>query len=211
MSLKKICSFMVVGLLGLLFIPSINAASSTTMSCQKTDLNIGESTTCTVYVTYEYADAANAPQSAVITLSTNEYLKVSVVTANSTLGWAASTTGTSGSMYSFNKTSGQTITSGTKFELMSFKVTLDQSAKNLGENDTCGDICISSATINGLTIASDDKGSCYLPTVTTEECTGSKCNAETGAFLNYTLIVLGVAVAVVAIVVARRSNKFYRV
>lgn len=209
MNLKKICSFIVVGLLAILFIPKVSAASGTTLSCQKTDLTIGESTTCTVYVTYEYTDPTNAPSAASITLSTNQYLKVSEVTANSTYGWSTSTT--SGSTYSFNKPSGATITSGQKFELMSFKVTLDQSAKNLGENDTCGDICISAATINGLAISSDDKGSCYLPTVTIEECTGPKCNAETGAFLNYALIALGVAVAVVAILVARKSNKFYRV
>ena len=211
MNLKKICSFIVVGLLAIMFIPKVSAASGTTLSCQKTDLTIGESTTCTVYVTYEYSDSNNAPAAASITLSTNQYLKVSDVTANSTLGWAASPANDTGSTYAFNKTSGATITSGQRFELMSFKITLDQSAKNLGENDTCGDLCISGATINSLTISSYDKGSCYLPTVTTEECTGPKCNAETGAFLNYTLIALGVAVAVVAILVARRSNKFYRV
>ena len=207
MNLKKICSFVVIGLFAILFMPTVDAASSATLSCAKKDLKIGESTTCTVYMTYEFTDVA--PSAASVTFSTNKYLDISKVTANSTLGWSASGTAT-GTQYSFQRTSTTGITSGTRFELMSFTLTLNQNAKNLGSNDTCGDICISEATINGVKVDTGTSSSCFGPTITVEECVGSSCNAETGAFLNYSLIVLGVGVAFVAILVARRSNKFYR-
>lgn len=207
MNLKKICSLVVAGICSILFVSSVNAASSATLSCKKTDLKIGESTTCTIYMTHEFTTVA--PSAASVAFSTNEYLDITNMTANSTLGWTIAGN-TTGSQYSFQRTTTTGITSGTRFELASFTVTLNQNAKNLGEKDTCGSLCISAATIDGTTVDTGTSSSCYGPAVTIEECTGSDCNAKTGAFLNYSLIVLGVAVAFVAILVARRSNKFYK-
>ena len=216
MKLKKLCSVLIVGLVASITLaPKALAANTVRLSCAKTQINIGDSTTCTVYgnVTFESEDAA--PSAATITFSHTKYLNISNVKANSTAGWTntTSSSATSGT-YSFSNSSAATkITSGTEFEIMSFSLTVDQAAKNLASTDECGDLCISAATFNGSTLLGSNIGSCFKPQIGKEEekCVGASCNAETGAFLNYSLVIVGAAVAVCAIIVSKKNSKFYRI
>ena len=217
MSLKKICSFVVVGLLAVVVMPKVYAANSVTLSCNDTKIAIGQSTNCTAYLTYDYTDETLAPKGVVVVLEPNEFLDVTNVKANSTLGWqqGTATETANGMQYQFATSNPTGIQSGKKSELFSFTLTLNQKAKNLSDTNACGNLCINGAVVqtasSQVPINTDDKASCYSPIVTVEECVGPKCNPETGSFLNYALVILGIAVAGVAIVVVRRSNKFYRV
>ena len=214
MKLKKICSFLLVGALATFAVGTkALAANSMRLSCGKTDIKIGDSTTCTIYGTVDFTSEDDAPSAATITLSTSEYLKISNVKANSTAGWTNTTSASSsGTTYSFSNSAAATkITSGKEFEIMSFTATLDQAAKNLASYDDCARLCIGGATFNGASVSNASLGTCYNPTVTSEQCVGASCNAETGAFLNYSLVLVGSAVAVCAIIVSRKNSKFYRV
>ena len=212
--MKKVCSFLIVGLMAAFIVaPKAFAANSVKLSCTKTEIKIGESVNCTVYGNVDFTTEDNAPSAATITLSHTEYLKISNVQANATAGWTNTTATTASSgTYSFSNSSAATkITSGKEFEIMSFTATLDQSAKNLASYDDCANLCISAATFNGSSVLSSNTGTCYNPVVSVDECKGSKCNAETGAFLDYTLVVILALVAVGAIVVSKRNSKFYRI
>ena len=218
MGMKKICSLLVVGLIaGFALIPNAFAANSVRISCAKTQIEIGGSTNCTVYGTVDFTSEENAPSAATITFSHTEYLKISNIQANSTAGWINTTSAAaSNSTYSFSNSAAATkITSGKEFEIMSFTATLDQAAKNLASYDDCANLCISAATFNGSSVLAQNIGTCFNPTVTTvstpEECVGASCNAETGAFLNYSLVIVGSLVAVCAIIVSKKNSKFFRI
>ncbi len=190
--------FAMVAMLG--FTVSAKAANSVALTCDKTEINIGESTNCSVKLT---ADVV--VNTSTIELSSSEYLDISNVKPNEAAGWKLSTANnaTEGK-YVFNNESGK---SG---EIFSFTLTLNSKAKALGENDDCGQLCIASATING-TAAIKDKGTCYSPTVVEEECVGEDCNPKTGAFANYAIIIASIIIAGAAVIVARKSTKFFRV
>lgn len=214
MSLKKISSLLIVGIIAAFVVaPKALAANSMRLACSKTNIKIGDSTTCTIYGTIDFASEDDAPSAATITLSTSEYLNISNVKANSTAGWTNTTSASStGTTYSFSNSSAATkITSGKEFEIMSFTATLDQAAKNLASYDDCARLCIGGATFNGASLSTASLGTCYSPVVTPDTCEGASCNAETGAFLNYSLVLVGAAVAVCAIIVSRRNSKFYRI
>lgn len=218
MKIKKLLGIAIVGMIAVFGAGANVKAASTnnvSLSCTKTSINIGESTVCTVYGTaYFDGTTTQAPSAITVTVSPSEYLTISNVTANTTLGFTtpSSTTADAGTTYSLSNSKASTsITSGTKFEIMSFTATLSQEAKNLSSTDNCAEICISAATFNGLALTAGNYGTCYNPSVTVTDCVGDSCNAKTGAFLNYTLIGLGSCAALVAIIVARKNNKFYRI
>jgi hypothetical protein len=217
MKIKNLFSFIIVGVIALLSLGANVKAADTnnvSLSCTKTSINIGESTVCTVYGTAYFTSSTDAPSAVTVTINPSEYLNISAVTASTTNGFTKTNEAKSdsGVTYSFSNSSASTkITSGTKFEIMSFTATLSQEAKNLSNTDNCAEICISAATFNSSSLTSGNYGTCYNPSVTVTDCTGSNCNANTGAFLNYALIGTGAAVAVVAIIVARKNNKFYRI
>jgi hypothetical protein len=217
MNIKKLLSLAIVGVITVFGVNANVKAADTnnvSLSCTNTTINIGESTVCTVYGTAYFTDATNAPSAVIVSITPSDYLTISNVTANTSSGFTKPTeTKTStGITYSLsNSTASSTITSGTKFAILSFTATLSQEAKNLSSTDDCAQICISGATFNGFALTSGNYGTCYNPSVTITDCVGSSCNAKTGAFLNYALIGTGAAVALVAIVVARKNNKFYKI
>jgi hypothetical protein len=210
MNIKKILSLTIVGLVAMLAINgNVKAADTVTLKCNKTEIKIGESTTCEVDATL-----ASAPSAATLTIANSQYLTISAVTANSTVGWALSKTNNDSTYvttYSFNNSTSASVPLNTSTAVMSFTVTLSTEAKNLASTDNCGQICISAATFDGAALTSVGSGVCYTPTVTIEDCTGTGCNATTGAFLNYALLGGGAAIALGAIVIARRNNKFYKI
>lgn len=212
--MKKLCSYLIIGLIATFVVaPKAFAANSVRLACTKTQIEIGGSTTCTVYGTVDFTSEDNAPSAATVTFSHTEYLKISNIKANATAGWTNTTSSAATSdTYSFsNSTAATKITSGKEFEIMSFTATLDQAAKNLASYDDCANLCISAATFNGSSVLASNTGTCYNPSVAVEECVGAKCNAETGAFLNYSLIIVGGAVAVCAIIISNKKSKFYRI
>lgn len=203
--MKKINLFIIalVAMLGFTF--SVKAQNGVALTCDKTTIKIGESANCVVSITADEAISA-----ATVTLSTSQYLDISNVTANSSAGWSASTSGTSASagLYAFNNATG-----GTSGQVFSFNVTLNSAASALSEGDSCGQLCISAATFDGnnLTGILQGTGTCFAPTIVEETCVGSDCNPKTGAFVNYAIIGGALVLAGAAVVVARKSSKFFRI
>lgn len=197
-------NLLIIGIVAMFgFMISAKAANSASLTCDKTDVKVGESANCLVSI------SANAPLSAVtIKLSASEHLGISNVVANTKAGWTASASGTSGNTYSFNNSTGST-----GGELFSFTVTLLESAKQLSEGDSCGQICIVEALFDGNQIAgiTQGTGTCFAPNITVEQCVGENCNPKTGSFMNYIIIGAVTIIAIAAVVIARKSSKFYRV
>ncbi len=180
-------------------------APSVALSCQKTEIAIGESTNCTVSFT-----GSDTIKESVFNLSTSRFLTITNVVPNSTKGWsAAATTDAQKGKYAFEILSGTGVSNGAVF---SFTVTLNENAKELGEKDTCGELCISGATLGnsstGVSLTNTKgTGTCYAPVVVEKE----KENPPTGAFANYAIIIASIIVAGAAVVIARKSSKFFRV
>lgn len=195
-------NLLIIGIVAMFgFMISAKAAQGVSMTCDKTSVKIEESANC--YVSF----TSDTPVTDIsITLSTSEYLGVSNVVANSAANWTSN--GSSGNVYSFKNTTG-----GTTGQLFSFTVTLLPGAKNLTENDDCGQICIKEARFNGniLTGVTAGTGTCFMPTVNIEQCVGENCNPKTGSFMNYVIIGAVTIIAIAAVVIARKSSKFYRV
>ena len=197
--MKKINLFLVAMVAMLGFTVSAKA-SSVKLDCDKTKINIGESTVCTVTL-----DADVVVNTATIELSAGEALDISAPKPNETAGWKLSTNN--------NASTGKFVfinDNGKSGQVFSFTVTLNSNAKKLGVTDDCAQLCIADALINGKGAISD-KGTCYTPIVTEEECVGENCNPKTGAFANYAIIISSILIAGVAVVIARRSTKFFRV
>lgn len=206
--MKKI-NLLIIGLVAMFgFMFSVNAAQGVSLSCDKTTIKIGEAANCVVELTGLEANVS----ATTIALSTSEYLDITNVTANTAAGWSASTSGTNAANgeYAFNNANG---VSGAKTQVFSFNVTLNEGAKNLSEGDSCGQLCISAVTLDGerLTGIIQGTGTCFAPTVVIEECVGESCNPQTGTFMNYMIIVGIGAIAIVGILISRKTNKFYKI
>ena len=200
-------NLLVIGLLAMFgFTAFVSAENGVSLKCDNNQIKIGQTTNCVVSITTDSAVSATT-----ITLDTSEYLDVTNITANSSAGWTASTTGTNATTheYAFNNTTGSTGTA----QVFSFNVTLNEGAKNLSEGDSCGQLCISAVTFDGAKLAGvlQGTGTCFAPTVVVEQCVGENCNPKTGAFANYIIIGVVAIVALGTILVVRKSNKFYRV
>ena len=188
------------------FAVNVSAASSLKLSCDKTDIRIGESTVCTVSFTSDTAITSSA-----FALSTSRYLDISNVKPNTTKGWSSDdSTNPSNGYYAFKITSGTGVAEG---DVFSFTVTLNSKAKELGEKDTCGELCISKAVLGSVTTTNaKGTGTCFMPNVVEDECPEGECpNPETGAFANYAIIAASILVAGAAVIIARKSTKFFRV
>ena len=212
MKMKKLGLFAIGLFAAFGFMSGVKAVNGVSLKCETTTLKLGETTNCTVTVTSEATINA-----ATITLSTSEYLSVSNVTANSAAGWTqaapttSATSATTGGEYAFNNTVG--TTGG---QLFSFNLTLNTNASKLGEGDSCGQLCISAATFNGnaLTGTIQETGTCFAPTMIIDKCVGEDCNPknpDTGTFMNYVVIAGALGLAVLAVIVAKRSSKFYKI
>ncbi len=222
--MKKNLSLAILGLVAMFGIgvkanAAVSATASTaTLSCNKTTINIGESTVCKVSITPVLDGSGEYVAATRITLAPSKHLIISDITPNSTAGFTRSTAA-SGNEYSFSTTQ-TTITTGKTTEVFSFTATLSEEAKNLQSLDDCAQICIEGVgLITNLNTnpeylqpnSSGNVGTCYNPVVTEQTCQGDDCNPKTGAFMNVAVATGIGVVAIGAIVLARKSNKFYRV
>ena len=222
--MKKNLSLAILGLVAMFGIgvkanAAVSATASTaTLSCNKTTINIGESTVCKVSITPVLDGSGEYVSATSIVLAPSQYLKITDITPNSTAGFTRSTA-SSNNTYSFSTT--QTgATTGKTVEVFSFTATLSEEAKNLSSLDDCAQICIEGVSlITNLSTtpeylqpnSSGNVGTCYNPVVTEQTCQGDDCNPKTGAFMNVAVATGIGVVAIGAIVLARKSNKFYRV
>lgn len=205
--MKKI-NLLIVGIIAMFGVMFAVQAQGVTLACDKTTIGIGESTNCTVTIETEAVVTDT-----VITLDSSKYLIVTAPVANTSAGWSADTTKTNATTgeYAFKNTAGSSNTS----QVFSFTVTLSEEARNLSADDECGQLCISAVTFNNgtATMGSIIKGTgtCFAPTIREDECVGESCNPQTGAFMNYLLIV-GVGLGAIAVIlIVRKTSKFYRV
>ena len=217
--MKKI-NLLILGIVAMFgFVFTANAAGIAKIECTNPEIRIGESTNCTVSVGY---DGTTPIKTAAITLSDSEYLIISDVRASAAAGWQQDLTGTSttSGRYSFINSNQSGI--ATTSEVFSFTVKLSEEAKKLSSTDKCGNLCISKVEVTSATTSAElpfdqilesTQGACYTPVVINEECT-ENCdpkNPETGAFMNY-LIIVGVGIAAIAVIlIVRKTTKFYRV
>lgn len=204
--MKKFNLFVIAMVAMLGFSMSAKADNGVSMKCDKTTISIGESTNCTVSFTSNVGIST-----ATISLDTSETLDVSNVKANTTAGWAESTSGTSKSagIYAFNNSNTTKPTSG---QIFSFTITLNsKAAEILKKGESCGQLCINGAEFDGAKLTNvKGTGTCFAPTVVDEPCEGPDCNPETGSFANYAIIAASIIIAGAAVVVARKSAKFFR-
>ncbi len=189
-------------LVSVLYLGSVNAESTASITCEDTYIKPGESTVCTVKASHD-----EEVKSAIFSIATSEYLTMSDIKANTAAGWSYDTTQTN--YYLFNN-AGADISAGA--EIFSFTLNLSTEAKNLPEGN-CGQICISTLLFNQTTpVTLPDSGVCFGPTVDKDECTEEDCpTPDTGAFANYALLGGVSLVALIAIIAVSRKNKFYRV
>ncbi len=191
-----------IGMLG--FSADVKAANTASISCKKKTIKVGETTNCTISLEYD-----SVVNEAVFSLASSDTLDISTPTPNTTAGWQKDATGTNttSAIYAFKNSQ-----SFKKGEVFSFNVTLNNKAKELGEGDNCGNLCIDSVVINDAATLNDlGNGNCYKPTIEKTDCPEPPCNPETGSFANYALILGSIAIAGVAVVIARKSSKFFRI
>ena len=205
--MKKI-NLLIVGIVAMFGVMLSVQAQGVSLKCDDKEIRIGESTNCQIYL--ETDDVATET---VITLSHSQYLGVTSPMPNNTSGWQAdpANTNASAGKYAFVNTTGTKAS-----QVFSFTLTVLESARNLSSYDECGEICISAITVNGAPVGGllSGTGKCFPPVVVDEKCVGDNCepkNPETGAFMNYVLILLVGAAAVAVILIVRRTSKFYRV
>ena len=201
--MKKI-NLLVIGLIAAFgFSSSVFAADSVSMTCDKKNISIGESASCKVTLNLESTVMATS-----ITLDQSETLDVENVVPNT--GWTQSASTKAGT-YSFNY---PTPGINGKTQVFSFDVKLNEKAANLSSTDDCGQLCIKTVTLDGgsMTGITKGEGTCFTPVLVPDEpCVGENCNPKTGAFANVAAIVGVAFVALGAIVIAKRSSKFYRI
>lgn len=184
----------------------VNAATNDVkLTCENSSIAVGGSTTCTILGTYN--DSTTSLKSFSTIINTSQYLSISKVTANTNIGFSNITNNGTTYTATYDSTNGKMVV-GTEFEIMSFTVTLLDSAKNLGENDSCGNLCLSTALFNDTVVdkSSVGDGICYSPTVTI-----TSSNPTTGNFMNYALLGGAALLTIGAISLVSRKNKFYHV
>ncbi len=202
--MKKLNLFIVaiIAMLGFTF--NVKAAG-VALKCEDQKIKVGGSTTCTVSVN----GLTSTINTATITLSKSETIdvtEISNVKPNTTAGWATATSTTAGA-YSFANTAG-----ASDGEIFSFTLGINSKASELGEDESCGEICISAAKFDSISLTNTKTttGACFTPIVV-EEPPCEDCNPETGAFANYAIIAASILIAGAAVVIARKSSKFFRV
>ena len=187
------------------------ASKDVTLTCTPKKISIvggtSETSLCTVSITSDVT-----VKSVAVKLDSSKYLEIGNIKANSM--WTQSSSSSTSGQYVFNSATSSGVPAG-EYELFSFTLKLNASVQEIKDADyNCGELCISAAQFNGnpLTI-SEGTGTCFAPIVEVEDCVGDSCksNPKTGAFTNYVLVGLAIAAALVAIIVARRKNKFFRV
>lgn len=191
-----------------------------TVDCDNYKIAVGASTNCTVYVNANAALAAVADQkSVVITMSQSKYITINDIVANSANGYTLDSDGSINDRTLANHliqlTHKGQLTEGKKTAIMSFRLKLEEEAKNLSEGE-CGELCVDGAefstnAIKATLTAGDNGKACPNVIITEQKCTGDNCNPDTGAFMNYAMVAGAAGVALVAIAVVTRKKKFYTV
>lgn len=205
--MKNLKKFMFSLLVMVVGIGAVKAADVAGIECERTDLKPGESTVCTISLTPTRTDIETFQ----VKILTSEYLKVSKVNVNVNQGWTpntnySNTTDPTNLTYAFDFKG--TVTAGTKMEVFSFTLNLDESAKNITDGE-CGQLCIDAAWVNTDKIQTTTNA-CFNPVIK-EECTDEDCPPETGAFANYAILGGGALIALIAILAVSKSKRFYRV
>lgn len=196
------------------------AGGKVTVDCEKYDLAVGASTTCTVYITPTAGLAAiTYAKDVFITMSQSKYITINELNANTTNGYSLTSDGnisdrTLASHKIQLKHTG-TLTEGKKTEIMSFRLKLEEAAKGLTAGQ-CGQLCVDGAefdtnTIKATLTVGDSGKACPNIIITEQKCEGKDCNPDTGAFMNYAIIAGVASVALITIVISTRKKKFYTV
>ena len=199
-------------------VQEINGAGKVTVDCEKTDLAVGASTTCEVIINPSNdVLVALDKAKAVITMSQSTYITINDLKANSTEGFTLTSDGDINDRtkksheITLNHTG--TLTKNKKTQIMSFRLKVEEAAKNLPQGQ-CGEICVDGAVFSNdlikatLTVGDNGKA-CPNVTITEAKCTGDNCNPKTGAFMNYAMVAGAAGIALVAIAVVTRRKKFY--
>ncbi len=187
----------------LLFLPIVANAKITGFgvndTCASGTWNVGETKTCTVWVT---TDANTTAISATIAPKNTEYM--SILDVKPVTGWTGTTTG--GNVNLTNAT-GKTG----KFEVFTYTAKLIKATTNEGD-------CTVKIKFTNL----PEKEIPMVPTVCDPKikcCPGDThetnplcpANPETGSFAPYIMIAGGVLIAASVYLVAKKRNKFYKI
>ncbi len=192
------------------------AASLVTVGCNSTELAVGGTTVCTVYVTPNAALANSGATKVVLTVSQSEYL--SMTGLNPAAGFKLGshneddkTKSTNTIELTYTATDANPIVANKKMEIMSFNLKLEEAAANVSNGD-CGRLCITGAMFDTTNVKVGDDGS-YCPNITIvkKNCKDEECNPTTGEFMNYAVIAGVATVALVSIALISKKKKFYNV
>lgn len=194
------------------------AASLVTVGCNSTELAVGGTTVCTVYVTPSAALAASttAVKNVKLNVSQSKYLTMSGI--NPAAGFTLGDHDEDNKALSKNTieltytaTDANPIVANKKMEIMSFNLKLEEAAANVTSGE-CGELCISGVVFDSETTKVGDDGS-YCPkiTIVKKNCKDEECNPTTGEFMNYAVIAGVATVALVSIAIISKKKKFYNV
>lgn len=203
---------------------------ATTWKCEADELKPGSETTCTLSVTPNAALAASTNTKILsVKIVESEYLTIGDnITVSSSSGFTI-TKSSDGKDFTEYPAAGSelaykqinltypatsSLTADKAIEVFSFTVKLSKDAETkLSAGDICGNLCIYGVFYdsNNVKTISTDNGSCFMPKVILETCTGTDCNPTTGEFTNYIVIGTVSAVALVGLAVASKKKKFYNV
>ena len=196
------------------------AGGKVTVDCDNYKIAVGASTNCTVYVTANSTLAAVDTQKAVVvTMSQSKYITINNIVANTANGYSLDSDGNINDRTLANHlvklTQKGKLTEGKKTAIMSFRLKLEEEAKNLKQGE-CGELCVDGAefsndVVKATLVAGDTGKACPNVIITEQKCTGDNCNPKTGAFMNYAVVALVAGVALVVIAVVSRKKKFYTV
>lgn len=201
-------------------VQEINGAGKVTVDCEKTDLAVGASTTCNVFINPSNdVLVALDKAKAVITMSQSTYITINDLKANAAEGFTLTSDGDINDRtkksheITLNHTG--TLTKNKKTQIMSFRLKVEEAAKDLPQGQ-CGEICVDGAVfstdlIKATLTVGDNGKACPNVTITEAKCTGDNCNPKTGAFMNYAMVAGAAGIALVAIAVVTRKKKFYTV
>ena len=201
-------------------VQQIDGAGKVTVDCGKTDLAVGASTTCEVFINPSNdVLVALDKAKAVITMSQSKYITINDLIANAAEGFTLTSDGDINDRtkksheITLNHTG--TLTKNKKIQIMSFRLKVEEAAKDLPQGQ-CGEICVDGAVFSTdlikATLTVGDSGkACPNITITEAKCTGDNCNPKTGAFMNYAMVAGAAGIALVVIAVVTRKKKFYTV
>jgi len=215
--MKKMNKILAAVLVGFIGVGVAHAQTSATLTCEDLKLVPGASTICTVKITPDATAASSTTptKTFIASIAQSQYLTMSDVKVNTTAGFSnlkeqTDSTNALTNIISLDYTG--TVTADKEIEVFSFKMTLSKEAENLPDGN-CGQLCLSSALFDSNSVTLGDDGKPYCPnfSINKPTCVGEDCNPTTGEFMNYAIIAGVCVVALAAIVIVSKKNKFYNV